>query len=155
MGCQSSPRVSYGDPNTSSATFSRQDLGLRAQLLEQHNIARRSHGKSAPSLRIDAHLEAVAQRHAAWMARENTMSHTGENGSSYIERVGVRGWMGLGENVAFGQTGAEEVVATWMGSPSHRKNILEKRFKLVGFGIARNEAGTIYWCTVFGARTNP
>jgi uncharacterized protein YkwD len=57
----------------------------------------------------------------------------------------------LGENIAFGQRTVSEVMASWMGSPGHRRNI-EADFRDIGVGIAFDANGRIYWCVVFGRR---
>ena len=37
----------------------------------------------------------------------------------------------------------------WMNSPGHRANILNAGFWNVGFGVAKDTFGHIYWCVVF------
>jgi uncharacterized protein YkwD len=53
-----------------------------------------------------------------------------------------------GENVAFGQMDAREVVDGWLKSPGHRKNI-EGDFTLTGIGIAKDRKGMIYYTQIF------
>jgi uncharacterized protein YkwD len=53
-----------------------------------------------------------------------------------------------GENVAFGQMGAREVVDGWLHSPGHRRNI-EGDFTLTGIGIAKDQKGMIYYTQIF------
>ncbi len=40
----------------------------------------------------------------------------------------------LGENIASGQLTPKKVVADWMTSPSHKRNILSSKFKHIGVG---------------------
>ena len=50
----------------------------------------------------------------------------------------------VGENIAWGIAGAARpswVVRAWMRSPGHRHNLLSRRFRDVGLGVAR---GTPY-----------
>jgi uncharacterized protein YkwD len=57
----------------------------------------------------------------------------------YPNRIGA-------ENIAQGQRDAEAVVAAWMNSPGHRKNILDPSHVFLGCGRSAVES---YWCTVF------
>jgi uncharacterized protein YkwD len=53
-----------------------------------------------------------------------------------------------GENVAFGQMDAKEVVDGWLNSPGHRRNI-EGDFTLTGIGTAKDQKGMIYFTQIF------
>jgi uncharacterized protein YkwD len=51
-----------------------------------------------------------------------------------------RGSWIVGENLAWG-TGTyatpRAVVKAWMRSPAHRRNIMERRFRVIGIGVMR------------------
>lgn len=49
-----------------------------------------------------------------------------------------------GENLAYGFRTPEALVAAWMNSEGHRRNILDPDFKFVGIGYYVNEKGTLY-----------
>jgi len=51
----------------------------------------------------------------------------------------------MGENIARNQQTAQEVVAQWMASPTHRNNILHRNFTEMGVGFYNN-----YWANKFG-----
>ncbi|MDE1192523.1 MAG: CAP domain-containing protein [Arachidicoccus sp.] len=53
-----------------------------------------------------------------------------------------------GENVAYGNLSAKEVVDIWIKSPPHRKNLLGN-FTMVGIGIARNDQGLLFFTQLF------
>jgi uncharacterized protein YkwD len=53
-----------------------------------------------------------------------------------------------GENVAYGQMNAHEVVDGWLKSSGHRKNI-EGDFTLTGIGVAKDKKGMVYYTQVF------
>ena len=56
----------------------------------------------------------------------------------------------VGENIAWGQVSAREVVTDWMNSPSHRENILCETFERCAIGCYYNEAdGIYYWAQLF------
>jgi uncharacterized protein YkwD len=65
-----------------------------------------------------------------------------------MERAGYR-FERAGENVAAGQPTVESVMAAWMRSPGHRRNVLGK-FSEIGAGVATDRNGTPYWCVTFG-----
>ena len=118
---------------------------LNNNLLITHNRERARNGRRA--LVLDKRLTKAAQKHADWMAARNNLSHTGKNGSSPSRRVGS-GFGGIGENIAYGQSGYGEVTRDWMNSSGHRANILGG-YNAVGFGAAKAKNGRIYWCAVF------
>lgn len=94
----------------------------------------------------NAALDRAAADYAALMARTGTFSHTGPDGSSFADRVRAAGYDDPGgENIAQGQTSADEVMDDWMNSPGHRRNILDCSFRTLGVGEADD-----YWVQEFG-----
>jgi uncharacterized protein YkwD len=91
-----------------------------------------------PAVTADARLTAAAQKWAAEMARTGRLDH-GDVGA----RLKAEGYSysTLAENIAQGQRSPEEVVASWMNSPGHRRNILNPAFRHAGAG--RSGA---FWC---------
>lgn len=110
-------------------------------LLNAHNRIRYSQEDALPMLQIDQELQNGAQEWAEHMARRNTLRHDRLDHSSF-------GY--LAENIAKGQRTVEKVMDAWMNSRGHRRNILSGRYTHVGFGIARQENGAIFWCVKFG-----
>ncbi len=121
-----------------------------AELLQLHNKHRAVEG--ARALEINAKLSASAQEYAEYLARTGKFSHTAEGSPG--SRVKAQGYKyhAVGENIAKGQPSAESVVKAWMNSEGHRKNILSKHYKDVGFGIAKDDKGRIVWVTDFGGK---
>lgn len=119
-------------------------------LVAAHNRVRESAGL-AP-LAVSDRLAATAQGHADDMAGRRRMSHRGGDGSSPFRRMEAAGYryQRAGENVAQGQRSVADVMASWMASPGHKRNILGK-FTEIGAGRATDENGTPYWCVTFGA----
>ena len=61
-------------------------------------------------------------------------------------------WSTYGENVAAGQTTAEEVVATWLASSAHCETLMSPEYADTGVAHATNpnsDKGT-YWVQIFG-----
>ncbi|MEU5099920.1 CAP domain-containing protein [Streptomyces sp. NPDC020996] len=98
---------------------------------------------------LNAKLSQAAQAHSADMASHNTMSHTGSDGSDPGQRIARAGyvWSTYGENVAYGYSTPEQVMAGRMASAGHKRNILDCGFKEIGVGVA--QPGN-YWTQDFG-----
>jgi hypothetical protein len=64
------------------------------------------------------------------------------------QRIAAVGYTyaGAGENVAWNQRSAIQVMNSWMQSPSHRQNILNPSFKNIGIGLSDK----FFWTRVFG-----
>jgi len=55
---------------------------------------------------------------------------------------------GMGENVAFGQQSAKDVMNSWLNSSGHRDNI-EGNYTHIGIGAVKDENGRFYYTQVF------
>ncbi|MFF4401071.1 CAP domain-containing protein [Streptomyces sp. NPDC001480] len=121
--------------------------GVAARVIQLVNVERAKAGCSA--LTSNATLAKAAQAHSADMAAHQNMSHTGSDGSSPGDRITRAGysWSAYGENVAYGYSTPEQVMAGWMSSPGHRANILNCSFKEIGVGLAQPNS---YWTQDFG-----
>jgi uncharacterized protein YkwD len=112
------------------------------------NAERAAANASCEPLTVDDRLTAAAQGHSDDMAAHDYFSHTSLNGATAQDRAEAAGFTGLvGENIAAGQTTADDVMAAWMASEGHRANILNCDYTVIGVGL--NEDGW-YWTQVFG-----
>lgn len=111
-------------------------------LLKAHNLKRSS--KAVAPLELDEDLCKYAQKHAESMARNGHLVHSSMSNLAVLAGTGS-----VAENIAWGQSTEEEVMAAWMNSSGHRQNIMSARFKKVGFGVKEDSRGRFYWCTVF------
>lgn len=99
------------------------------------------------------YLSPELQRAAMLRAVEITkfFSHTRPDGRD-CNTVLSSPW-GVGENISAGSNTAQEVVARWMNSPGHRRNILYARFKELGVGYCYAPDGVggyvHYWVQIF------
>jgi len=129
------------------------------QLINEARLHTRSCGrKTLPAvtpLKQDGALEHAALAHAQDMAAHDYIDHKGSDGSMPADRATRAGytWNSVAENVAAGQTTAEEVVNTWLASPGHCANLMNPRYSHTGVSYAVNPAGEkgIYWVQVFAA----
>jgi uncharacterized protein YkwD len=143
--------------------FARRTAGLhdlarvRAAMLESVNAARRT---SAYPLRQNAQLDLAAQRHAEDMLARGYFAHESPEGKTVRERSRAAGyvWGVIGENIAEGQFSVDEAMETWMHSPGHRRNILDRDFKELGVGLAIGQSGgewRVVWVQTFGWNGKP
>ncbi|MFF4547804.1 CAP domain-containing protein [Streptomyces sp. NPDC001435] len=121
--------------------------GVVARIVQLVNAERAKVGCSA--LTLNATLSKAAQAHSDDMAAHQNMSHTGSDGSSPGDRITRAGytWSAYGENVAYGYSTPEQVMAGWMASPGHKANILNCSFKEIGVGLAQPNS---FWTQDFG-----
>lgn len=102
-------------------------------VLDAVNAQRRANGLGAVSL--DSRLVRAAAAHARDLNRRGVLDHRGSNGSKVGDRVTRAGyrWSEVAENLALTATGsARAVVALWMKSPGHRRNLLNRRVTQIG-----------------------
>ena len=79
-------------------------------------------------------LEQAAYNHSNDMYTKNYFSHYGLDGSTPATRVTAVGyrWRALGENLAKGYLNESSVIAGWLKSPGHCRNIMNPKFKDMG-----------------------
>ena len=133
QACQSS--------DVSAADASDRDLARATLCLLNQERGKRGLG----SLRLNDRLSHAADRHAADMVRREYFSHESLSGSSFIDRIrrtgylrSVRAWS-VGENLAWGsgdRSSPRSIMRSWMTSPGHRANVLDRRYREIGIGIA-------------------
>lgn len=114
-------------------------------IIHETNQLRGQHGKR-PLQKHDK-LTKAAQRRAVAQARSGGISHNG-----WLKALRAIGWnRGAGENLAYGQDGAVEVVEAWADSPGHRANMLAGDFRYIGVGVASN-GRQLFYCQLFGGK---
>ena len=99
-------------------------------------------------LRLDGRLSAAARAHSSDMVNRRYFEHNSPDGGTPEDRASAAGYSDYGgENIAYGQGSAAEVVSDWMGSPDHRRNILDCDFTTIGVGL---DPRGMYWTQEFG-----
>jgi uncharacterized protein YkwD len=122
-------------------------LSATHQMRDWINAARRAWGLGV--LELDPRLNAVAERHAQSMRDSGRLGHEAGDGDPGTRvRTAVPESRFEGENVARAATLVGAQRATW-ASPSHRANILQGRFDLLGIGVAADDRGSLWVCEVF------
>jgi len=127
-------------PATSAAARARSSHAV-VRLL---NAARARHG--AQPLREDRRLDRAARAHSRDMVANRYFAHQSRSGGPPSRRIAHTGWMRgrrrwhVGENLAWGTRRSARpaaIVAAWLGSPDHRRIMLDPRYRVVGVGVER------------------
>lgn len=122
---------------------------IESEVVRLVNIERSK--KGLQPLKENWQLSRVARYKSADMATKNYFSHTSPTyGSPFrmMESFGIK-YSAAGENIAYGQKTAQQVMTAWMNSPGHRSNILSPSYTQIGVGYATNKSGTPYWTQMF------
>jgi uncharacterized protein YkwD len=110
---------------------------------------------AAPALAWNGQLAEAALAHSRDMAAHAYFNHTGRDASVAATRAARAGYrfLRVGENIAYGQESAQDVVAGWLASPGHCANIMNPVFTEMGSAFAAGVDGKrmrIYWTQEFG-----
>lgn len=117
------------------------------EVLRLVNVARADAGQ--PPLVWNPALAEAAQAHAEDMVTNGYFSHASQDGRSFSTRARDAGYDAFpsGENIASGYPTPEAVMAGWIDSDGHRRNILSAGSNEIGVGLESN-----VWVQVFGKR---
>lgn len=135
--------ASAGGPTATASTVQLADAALC--LVNQERSRR-----GLKPLRLNRRLAAAARAHAADMNRRGYFSHDTAGGGTFVDRIKKAGYVpqrvlpSLGEDLAWGSGdlgSPREIVQAWMQSPGHRANILSRKFREGGMGVAFGDPG--------------
>lgn len=102
-------------------------------------------------LKTDPTLRKAARSYSQEMLAGGFFDH--RNFVQRMLRAGVQGTF-VGENLAWAaeeQATPEAIVAGWLASPKHRKNLLQPRFRFVGLGFATGPFSGVAGATIVAA----
>jgi uncharacterized protein YkwD len=136
------------------------DAALLDSVLSRLNEIRANGGRCggsefapSPPLERSPVLDEAARIHAEDMANNSFLAHTGSDGSNPGDRVTRAGyeWRVVAENVASGQTSADDIAATWLESAVHCANLMDAKYSETGIAYALNpgDGRDIYWVQVY------
>lgn len=112
-----------------------QNAGYVNQVEAAINAERANAG--LPALTVNSQLAALALSHAADMACNDRISHTGSDGSSAYTRAVAAGYTGFfNEEIIYGGGGPSAAMSWWMGDQIHRDAILKAKTTEMGVGYA-------------------
>ena len=116
-------------------------------LLELHNQARhKSWFGKIPDLQLDEDLTSYSMYWASYMSDHTRLKH------SDMKNISKLGFSTVAENIAYGQKDEASVMNTWLWSPGHKRNIMNKSFTHIGCGLSYTDKSIPYWCVCFGKR---
>lgn len=109
---------------------------------------------AAAALSWSQTLMTAAASHSLDMAQRNYFSHTSPEGATVVERAQLAGYhfVALGENIAAGQSGVENVMKAWLGSPGHCLNVMSAGYTEIAVACvsASRQQYPTYWTMVLG-----
>jgi uncharacterized protein YkwD len=150
FGCE----AAYSQETASSPKFKQDFLSYINRARAQGCNCGVDYMPPAPPLTWNYQLESAALGHALDMANKGYFNHTSLDGRTMQTRINesgytMNGYRGIkvGENIAFGQQSIAEVMAGWLKSPGHCRNLMDPSFKEIG--IAEDNK---YWVQDFGGR---
>lgn len=117
-------------------------------------INEKRHAQHLPALAWSDKVAAAARRHSSNMEHDGFFSHIDPEHGGPAQRLTHAGidWSACAENI-FQETGmgdpVKAAVATWMQSPGHRRNILDRQYTQSGVGISVSRDGTYTMTQMF------
>lgn len=125
-----------------------------SQSVEQQvlNLVNEERSKSGlPSLEMDTAISKVANLKSEDMRDSNYFNHASPTYGSPFDMMKSFGisYRYAGENIAAGQPSADAVMKSWMNSPGHKANILNKNYTHIGIGHVTGGKYTHYWTQQF------
>lgn len=136
--------------SSKNTTLALQDLrAIEMEVVRLVNVERAK--VRLKPLKENVYLSKVARIKSQDMINKKYFSHYSPTyGSPFqmMKKFGIK-YTTAGENIAMGQRSAREVMAAWMASPGHRRNILNPNFTQIGVGVARDSRGRLYWTQMF------
>lgn len=111
------------------------------KVAEEVNLERSRRGLS--ELELSRELCEAAEQRAREIVKK--FSHTRPDGRKW-NTISSRAY---GENIARGQRSVDRVMAAWMSSSGHRKNILRAGYGSIGVACVRVNS-ICYWVQLFG-----
>ena len=126
---------------TQSITFAEVNTTYINEIVRQVNQERAEYG--LPLLKVDQELSRAAYIRALEIT--DVFSHTRPDGSKWSS-VSAKA---KGENIAMGYGYPDKVMAAWLTSSGHRRNILKGSYGSIGV-CAYEHNGIVYWVQLFG-----
>jgi uncharacterized protein YkwD len=123
---------------TANCNFS-ENGGYVSQIGGLINSERRANG--LPELAVNSLLAGAAQKHAADMACNSMLSHTGSDGSYVNSRIAATGYgASYTEEIIYAGGGPQTAFDWWMSDKLHRDAILNTKATEIGVGYAYLES---------------
>lgn len=130
--------------------------GIQAELLLTINAVRAAGAvcgtsvyRATQGLNWNKMLQQSAAEHSRDMAQNHMFSHVSTDGGTLLQRIQATGYSlsAAGENIAAGQGSVQAVIASWLNSPGHCKNMMEPSYQDIGVACIRSDGSPygVYW----------
>ncbi|HSF40653.1 MAG TPA: CAP domain-containing protein [Thermoanaerobaculia bacterium] len=108
---------------------------IAAEMLARVNAERSRFG--APPVASNPLLDRISQEHAEDMLARSYSGHRTPEGLGPTDRARAGGYLsGIGENLVEQRFSVEEALDAWLGSPAHRRILLDPGCREMGLGLA-------------------
>ncbi len=133
-------QTALGSPRQPSASLSSLELGVVADI----NALRASHHLA--TLRLSPALTDAARAHSQQMETDGYFAHSSYDGTAFWKRIEAFypssnwGYWSVGENLLWSSPGvdAQGALTMWLGSPEHKKNMLDPRWREIGISAVHD-----------------
>ncbi|MBM7646402.1 putative YkwD family protein [Scopulibacillus daqui] len=143
-------KAAGNDQNAGQTGSSKSQLNAFEQkVVELTNQERQK--KGLKPLKADNQLAKMARDKSQDMADKGYFDHQSPTYGSPFDMMKTYGikYTAAGENIAAGQQTPQDVVNSWMKSPGHRANILNKDYTYIGVGYVKGGSYGSYWTQEF------
>ncbi len=99
-------------------------------------------------LYLSPQLTSAAQLHSADMASSDVLTHTGSDGSTFVQRIEATGyWLANGAQSILYQMDADpgQAFSRLWSSPEHQVNLISSQYREIGIGFAESTSGKVYY----------
>ena len=130
----------WGSTDVARAASVQPPATLDPATIIAHSNDKRAAFKRMPLVANDT-LMAAAQAKAEAMAKQQEFAHTLSDGTtswSLIDPTEYQ-YLAAGENLAIHYGSETDMVDAWYASPTHKRNLLDHRYRDIGIGIAYGE----------------
>jgi uncharacterized protein YkwD len=158
-GGSSSPQIPSNDYCAPVQSWDAALVDGEDEVLDLVNEERASGGTCAgqamppvPPLRSSGALRCAARVHSKDMFDRGFFDHTNPDGEDPFVRMERAGYsyFKAGENIAYNYPTPADVVAGWLDSPGHCRNILDGDFTEIGVGYYADNGSGHMWTQTFG-----
>jgi uncharacterized protein YkwD len=149
------PQAGDLQPCADSAEL-RQAVERLNSLRQRHEAPCAAAGSAGPRrLAWEPRLAESAHEQAVDLALNDRLSHVDSRQRGFGTRLRGVGYAaaGAGENLAAGQTSADEAITAWLASPSHCANLMQPDFQDVGLACVQRRGARYerFWVAHLGA----
>lgn len=149
------PTVSIRCQDIQNPTYQQAILNAINEIRQHPQQCGGQHFPAVAPLKWSHALFQSAFAHAQDMAQHSMLGHTSSTGHDFRSRLKTQfKGHGGGENVARGQNSLNEVMATWLASPVHCRNLMHPKFTdyAIACTVDQSAKQKTYWTQQFGVR---